>query len=145
MPDWVSRGFEQYATRMPPECTLVLKELAAQKRGKRYDLERVKQKEAECLLAAIPPRSYVIALEVQGRRWSTEQLAQELQGWQREGRDVVLLVGGPEGLNEACRQRADVLWSLSPLTFPHPLVRVILAEQIYRAWSIVKGHPYHRA
>ena len=87
----------------------------------------------------------MVALEVKGKAWSTEQLAQRMEDWMAEGRDVALLVGGPEGLADACRQRADLLWSLSPLTLPHPLVRVLLAEQLYRAWSVVQNHPYHRA
>jgi 23S rRNA (pseudouridine1915-N3)-methyltransferase len=87
----------------------------------------------------------VIALDGRGRAWSTEELADTLASWLADGRDLALLVGGPEGLAEACIERADGIWSLSPLTFPHPLVRVILAEQLYRAWSILQGHPYHRA
>ena len=97
------------------------------------------------MLAAIPKGAYVIAMEVGGKNWSTEQLSQQLDNWLHGGCDVALLVGGPEGLAPACRARADQLWSLSPLTFPHPLVRVVLAEQLYRAWSLLKGHPYHRA
>lgn len=97
------------------------------------------------MLAAIPKGARVIALEVEGRAWSTEQLAQQLKHWLAEGRDVALLVGGPEGLSDEARAAADQQWSLSPLTLPHPLVRVIVAEQLYRAWSILNNHPYHRA
>jgi len=81
---------------------------------------------------------------VEGRAWSTEQLATRLEAWRHAGCDVALLVGGPEGLDGACRERADELWSLSPLTLPHPLVRIVVAEQIYRAWTLLQGHPYHR-
>jgi len=86
----------------------------------------------------------VIALDVLGKSWSTEQLSGQLDQWLASGQDIVLLVGGPEGLSKACLQRADQKWSLSALTFPHPLVRVILAEQLFRAWSILSNHPYHR-
>ena len=96
------------------------------------------------MLAAIPAGSIVIALDVLGKSWSTEQLASQLDQWLASGQDVALLVGGPEGLSPACLQRADLKWSLSALTFPHPLVRIILAEQLFRAWSILSNHPYHR-
>ena len=96
------------------------------------------------MLARIGSGHWVIALDVKGRSWSTPKLAQQLAAWQMDGRDVDLLVGGPDGLGEACRKRADQSWSLSALTLPHPLVRVLLVEQLYRAWSINQGHPYHR-
>lgn len=144
MPDWVEQGFREYARRMPPDCPLQLHEINAGKRGKGADLKRLREQEGERVLAAIPKGAWVIALEVGGRSWSTETLAGQLDGWRQQGRDVALLVGGPEGLAEACRQRADQLWSLSPLTLPHPLVRVVVAEQLYRAWTILSNHPYHR-
>ena len=96
------------------------------------------------MLSALGRDDRVIALEVGGKSWSTVDLAEQLASWQRHGQRVSLLVGGPEGLSEACRQRASQQWSLSPLTLPHPLVRVIIAEQIYRAWSLLNRHPYHR-
>ncbi len=145
MPAWVSAGYEEYAGRLPRECALVLKEIAPEKRSKGFDPVRIKRKEADKLLAAIPRDSRVIALDVNGKGWSTEALARQLEGWMMGGRDVALLVGGPEGLTDECRQRAEAVWSLSPLTFPHPLVRIVVAEQIYRAWSLNAGHPYHRA
>lgn len=144
MPDWVEQGYQEYARRMPGECSLQLHEIAAGKRGKNADLKRLTEQEGEKVLAAIPKGALVVALEVKGRNWSTEKLAGQLDGWRQQGRDVALLVGGPEGLSEACRQRADIQWSLSPLTLPHPLVRVVVAEQLYRAWSILSNHPYHR-
>lgn len=97
------------------------------------------------MLAAVPRDCHVIALDVTGQAWNTEVLAGRLQGWLGAGRDVALLVGGPDGLAPACLARADTRWSLSPLTLPHALVRVVLAEQLYRAWTLVSGHPYHRA
>lgn len=145
MPGWVQTGFAEYAKRLPHECRLKLVEIAPAKRGKNPDLERIRREEGERLLAAVPRDAAVIALEVGGRSWSTEQLAERLRGWLQDGRDLALLVGGPDGLPAACRERAELQWSLSSLTLPHPLVRVVLAEQFYRAWSLVSGHPYHRA
>jgi 23S rRNA (pseudouridine1915-N3)-methyltransferase len=145
MPRWVEQGFEEYAKRMPRECALKLVEIAPGHRGKGADIARAMREEGERMLKAIPRDALVIALEVKGKAWSTEQLAQKMEGWLGEGRDVALLVGGPEGMADVCRQRSDLLWSLSPLTLPHPLVRVVLAEQLYRAWSVVQNHPYHRA
>ena len=129
---------------MPPECRVTLKEIAPAKRSKGLSAERMRGQEAERILAALPKGARVVALEVGGKAWSTEQLAGHLEHWQQEGRDVALLVGGPDGLDPACRGRADDLWSLSPLTLPHMLVRILLAEQLYRAWSITRGHPYHK-
>jgi 23S rRNA (pseudouridine1915-N3)-methyltransferase len=145
MPRWVQDGYGEYAKRLPAECALKLVEIAPGKRGKNADIARAMRDEGERMLAAIPKGARVIALEVNGREWSTEQLSTQLEGWLGGGQDIALLVGGPEGLTEDCRRRADQLWSLSPLTLPHPLVRVLLAEQLYRAWSILRGHPYHRA
>ena len=145
MPKWVEQGYGEYAKRMPAECALKLVEIAPGHRGKGADIARAVRDEGERMLKAIPRDCLVIALEVKGREWSTEQLADKLSGWMESGRDLVLLVGGPEGLADSCRKRADLLWSLSSLTMPHPLVRVVLAEQIYRAWSLMRNHPYHRA
>jgi len=97
------------------------------------------------MLAAIPERSLVVALDVGGSAWDTPGLAARLQEWLQSGRDIVLLVGGPDGLSGDCLRRADLRWSLSALTLPHALVRVVLAEQLYRAWTIISGHPYHRS
>lgn len=144
MPDWVTQGYQEYAKRLPPECALHLVEIETGKRGKNADIERAIRNEGERMLAALPRGCRVIALDVQGRQWGTPELAQRMEGWMQGGGDVALLVGGPDGLASACLERADGLWSLSPLTLPHPLVRIVLAEQLYRAWSILKGHPYHR-
>jgi len=145
MPGWVTEGFDEFARRLPAECRLRLVEIPAGKRGKNADIARLTQDEGEKMLAAIPKGAHVVALEVDGKDWSTEQLSEQLDSWLHGGSDVALLVGGPEGLSAACRARADQLWSLSRLTYPHPLVRVVLSEQLYRAWSLLKGHPYHRA
>jgi len=145
MPRWVQEGFDEYARRLPSECALRLVEIPAGRRGKNADIARIMRDEAERLLAAVPKGAAVVALEVGGRSWSTEQLAARLGDWMGGGRDLALLVGGPDGLTDEVRAAAGQLWSLSPLTLPHPLVRVVLAEQLYRAWSILRGHPYHRA
>ena len=145
MPGWVNSGYEEYAGRLPQECRLSLREIPAEKRGKSADTRRITERESKQLLQAAPKGSMLVALDVKGRPWSTEQLAEQLDRWMQDGRDVSLLIGGPEGLSDHCIQEAEQRWSLSPLTFPHPLVRIIVAEQIYRAWSILRNHPYHRA
>ena len=144
MPAWVDAGYGEYAKRLPPQCALRLVEVAARPRTKRADTQKITQMEGERLLAAVPDGARVIALERTGRPWSTQVLARQLEGWMREGGDTALLVGGPEGLAQECIDAARQRWSLSALTFPHALVRVIVAEQIYRAWSIIRGLPYHR-
>ena len=145
MPDWVSAGYHDYARRMPPELPLEMVEIAMAHRGKTPDISRLMQRESDAILTAVGSRDRVIALEVGGRPWSTEELASQLELWQQGGQDVSFLVGGPDGLARACRDRADAQWSLSALTLPHPLVRILLAEQLYRAWTITRNHPYHRA
>lgn len=144
MPSWVDEGYKEYARRLPAECSLRLVEIPLAKRGKNADKERLKREEGEKILDAIPKGARVVALEVAGRDWSTPQLSNRLEAWMAEGCDIALLVGGPDGLDSSCRDRADDQWSLSNLTLPHPLVRIVVAEQLYRAWTILKGHPYHR-
>ncbi len=145
MPDWVNAGYREYATRLPRECALNLIEIPAGKRSPNADLARILRSEGERLLAAAPSGSCIIALDERGRQWNTVELAERLTGWLRDGRDLSLLIGGPDGLDAPCRDRAEQLWSLSRLTFPHPLVRIVVAEQLYRAWSLLHHHPYHRA
>ncbi len=144
MPSWVETGYQEYAKRLSQDCRLQLIEIEAEKRGKNADIKRITYNEGERMLAAIPKNNHIIALEVRGKQWDTPTLAQQIQRWQLDGRDISLLIGGPEGLAPACLAKAEQQWSLSLLTLPHPLVRVIVAEQIYRAWSLLKGHPYHR-
>lgn len=144
MPDWVSTGYFAYAKRLPAECSLELIEIAAGKRGKNADVTRIVKQEGDAMLAACGKGNRIVTLEVTGKAWTTPQLAQRLEAWQMDGRDVSLLVGGPEGLAPECTAAADERWSLSPLTLPHPLVRVIMAESLYRAWSVNANHPYHR-
>ena len=145
MPAWVESGFQEYARRLPPECSLKLIEIPLSPRGKNVDLKRALAREGERMLKAIPKKARVIALDVRGKSYTSEALAGQLGSWMESGLDIALLVGGPDGLAPACLQAAHQRWSLSPLTLPHPLVRVILAEQIYRAWSQTRNHPYHRA
>jgi len=144
MPGWVNDGFEEYRKRLNQDVTLELVEIPAGKRGKNADVDRITDKEGEQMLAAIHPSDYVITLDVPGQRLSTEKLAGRLEKLLQQGNHVALLIGGPEGLAPQCRSKAQESWSLSDLTLPHPLVRVLIAEQLYRAWSILKGHPYHR-
>lgn len=144
MPDWVTDGFHEYAKRFTTRGSLELCEIPAEKRTKSTDIARVIEREGEKLLSAIKPDHYVIALDVKGQSWSTEQLAVHMKKWQSEGKHIDLLIGGPDGLSKACLARAEIKWSLSPLTLPHPLVRILLAEQLYRAMSILQHHPYHR-
>jgi 23S rRNA (pseudouridine1915-N3)-methyltransferase len=145
MPAWVDAGVAEYAKRLPAEFSLQLSDVPLARRGKGQDVELAVRKEAEALLSRVRPQEHVIALEVTGLRLSTEALAQRLDAIRRDGRNIVLLVGGPDGLGEACLQRADEKWSLSTLTLPHPLVRIVVAEQVYRAWTVLNAHPYHRA
>lgn len=144
MPGWVQQGYDEYARRFASDVSLSLQEIPAQARGRNSATDRIVEKEGEALLAAAG-RDRIVTLDVPGQRYSTEQLSQRMQYWLNDGRDVALLVGGPEGLSSACRERADESWSLSPLTLPHPLVRVVVAEALYRAWTLLHGHPYHRA
>jgi 23S rRNA (pseudouridine1915-N3)-methyltransferase len=145
MPKFVEEGYKEYAKRFPKDCSLELVEIPAQKRGKNADIARITEQEGNQMIAAIPKGALVVTLDIPGKMYNTEQLADELNSWKNSGRDVALLVGGPEGLSPACKALAEKSWSLSPLTLPHPIVRIILAEALYRAWSVTANHPYHRA
>jgi len=145
MPAWVNEGYREYARRLPRECHLNLTEIPIAQRARSKTLERAVAEEGKRMLAEISPGEHVIALDVKGRSWSTEQLAGQCQQWMRTGCGISLLVGGPDGLSGPCLERAQQRWSLSPLTLPHTLIRVLLAEQLYRAWTVMVGHPYHRA
>ena len=145
MPSWINSGYEEYAKRLPSNCQLILHEVPSQFRGKNPDIPRLLREEGQKMLKLVPKGAEVVALEPKGKSLSTESLAVQLERWMGGGRDVALLVGGPEGLSPECLEAAQRRWSLSLLTFPHPLVRVIVAEGIYRAWSVMTNHPYHRA
>jgi 23S rRNA (pseudouridine1915-N3)-methyltransferase len=144
MPGWVETGYLEYAKRLPSECALQLIEIEPSHRVKGTPAERAMSQEGQRMLKAIPKGALVVALEETGEPWSTEILSAHLRAWLAGGRDLACLIGGPDGLGQACLDRAERRWSLSRLTFPHPLVRVIVAEQLYRAWTLVQGHPYHR-
>ena len=144
MSAWVEQGYAEYARRLPADCRLQLVEIPAGKRGKGADIARITRQEGAKMLAAVPKGARIVTLEVTGRAWTTEALSVELDTWLHDGRDVALLVGGPEGLAAECVAAAEQRWSLSNLTLPHPLVRIVVAEQLYRAWSILQNHPYHR-
>lgn len=141
---WTEAGFQDYQKRLPAECKLNLITIPLSKRGKNSEISKHIAEEEKKILAAIPKRSRIIALDVQGQMWNTQQLAQSLQQWQLERQDVSLLIGGPDGLGHTCTKIAKRIWSLSPLTLPHALVRIVVAEQLYRAWSLLSNHPYHR-
>lgn len=143
-PDWVQTGFETYARRLRTNCTLSLTEIALAKRGKSVALARVLEQEGVRMLAAVPKGAHIVALDESGRSFDTSELAARLECWLAGGRPVALLIGGPDGLSDACFERADERWSLSPLTLPHGLARIIVAEALYRAWSLLAHHPYHR-
>lgn len=144
MPSWVVSGFKEYERRFPSDMPFALTEIPAQKRAKNADIPRILKKEGEQILQAIPSDHHIVALEVLGKPWSTPELATQMQKWQLDGRNVSFMIGGPEGLSPECQQAASQKWSLSPLTMPHPLVRIVVAESLYRAWSLNNNHPYHR-
>lgn len=144
MPAWVEQGYAEYSRRFPKDMPLELVEIPAGKRGKNADIARILKKEGDAMLAAIPKGNRIVTLDIPGKRYDTPALAKQLEAWKLDARDVSILIGGPEGLSPECKAIAEQSWSLSPLTMPHPLVRVVMAESLYRAWSITTNHPYHR-
>ena len=144
MPAWIEAGFQEYAKRMPPECRLVLKEIKPIERSSGKNAETVMAQERTRIEAALPKGGRVIALDEHGAQMTTVQLSQQLSVWQQHGGDVSFVIGGADGLDAEFKKNADMLLRLSNMTLPHGLVRVILAEQLYRAWSILRNHPYHR-
>lgn len=144
MPAWVETAVGEYAKRLTGEIRLDVVEITAGKRTKSSDLVRIREQEGERMLHALAGDDRVIALEVGGKALSTEAMAAEFNRSLPQGHDIALLVGGPEGLAQCALARARERWSLSALTLPHPLVRVLVAEQVYRCWSLLRGHPYHR-
>jgi 23S rRNA (pseudouridine1915-N3)-methyltransferase len=144
LPDWVSKGVHTYQKRFPRHLSLAIRELPAATRSSGTTAEKVRHKEGEQILKAIPDAAFVVALDEHGKYWNSIELSSQLESWLAGQSEVVFLIGGADGLSEAVIKRADRVWSLSPLTLPHALVRVLLAEQLYRAWTLVQGHPYHR-
>jgi len=144
MPSWVSEGASDYLKRMPREVPIEFVPLALGGRGKSQSTAKAIEQEGNTMLAAIRNDDHVVALDLGGKSWSTPQLSVQLQNWRESAKDVAILIGGPDGLDPRALARADQKWCLSNLTLPHPLVRVLLAEQLYRAWSITQNHPYHK-
>lgn len=142
MPSWVEEASSDYAKRLPGRWKFTIREIA-QAKGPNSNV--IMAREADALLDAIPGKAHVVVLDNLGTEWSTAQVASHLNQWQTLGKDIVLVIGGADGLDQRIREKANQLWCLSPLTFPHPLVRVIVLEQLYRAQSMLDNHPYHRA
>lgn len=145
MPDWIETGFGEYAKRMPPELRIELKEIRPEQRSSAKTAQTVIALERQRIEAALPRAGRLIALDEHGRDLTTVALSQRLEQWQQDGRDVAFVIGGADGLDPALKSGADMLLRVSSLTLPHGMVRVLLAEQLYRAWSITANHPYHRA
>lgn len=145
MPAWIDTGFQEYAKRMPAECRLVLREIKPVERSSGRSAETVMAQERTRIEAVLPKGGHIVALDEHGLNLTTMQLAQHLTDWQQRGGDVSFVIGGADGLDAGFKQQADMLLRISSMTLPHGLVRVILAEQLYRAWSITRNHPYHRA
>lgn len=144
MPGWVNEGWREYVKRLPADIQLELVEIPLIARRKNMDADRLIQQEGDAMLAKVLPGECIVTLEVTGKAWSSEQLAAELERWKLDARTVNLMVGGPEGLAPQVQARSEQQWSLSPLTLPHPLVRIVVGEQLYRACTILSGHPYHK-
>ena len=145
MPAWITAGFDEYAKRMPAECRIVLKEIKPVDRSSSKTAETVMALERSRIEAVFPKGGRVIALDEHGQDLTTIQLSQHLTQWQQQGGDVTFVIGGADGLDASLKKSADMLIRVSSLTLPHGMVRVLLAEQLYRAWSITQNHPYHRA
>ena len=144
-PAWVDPVADDYAKRLRGRCTLEIKTVPLARRTATTPVERAIHDEGERMLAAVPAGGHVVALLEKGKPWSTNDLAAKLEGWMQRGAPVAFLVGGPDGLSSACVARANEGWSLSNLTLPHGLVRVVVAVALYRAWSVRENHPEHRA
>jgi len=144
MPVWVKESFTDYNKRLPDELHLNLIEITPATRSKHNPASKNIAEEDKKIRAAIPKQSMIIALDEKGKQFDSPSLSKKLASWSRQGRDITFVIGGADGLADDFKKSADMLWSLSSLTLPHALVRVIVAEQIYRAWSILNNHPYHR-
>ena len=145
MPDWVNVAWDDYAKRLPPEWTVALKEIKPEPRTTGKTVEQMMAAEAKRLEAAIPADALRVALDERGKDLSTQKFSETLQAWQITSQPIAILIGGPDGLDPALKASCTQLLRLSSMTMPHPLVRVVLIEQIYRGWSILVNHPYHRA
>lgn len=144
MPAWIEAGYQEYARRMPPDAPLELVEIKPEKRAAGASIARIQKLEAERILAATPPQAMLVALDERGKQFSTVELSTHLARWMQEGAQPCFVIGGADGLDASIKAHSDLLLGISKLTLPHGLVRVLLAEQLYRAVSLLKGHPYHR-
>lgn len=144
MPDWINTGFSEYAKRMPREAKMELSEIKPESRTTGKTVAQIMEAEAQRIHAALPDGCLRIALDERGAAWTTRQLADRMQQWMGEGRDVAFIIGGADGLHESVKNSAQQLLALSAMTLPHGMVRVLLAEQLYRAYSLLHNHPYHR-
>jgi 23S rRNA (pseudouridine1915-N3)-methyltransferase len=144
MPAWINTGFKEFNKRLPKEFHLNLIEVTPAIRSKSSSTEKIISDEANRIRALIPQGSIIIALDENGKQLDSVSLSKKLESWTHNGRDVTFVIGGADGLSDELKKSADMLWSLSSLTLPHALVRVILVEQVYRAWTIMNNHPYHR-
>lgn len=144
MPKWVQDGYQEYAKRLPKACSIKLVELPMAIRGKNGSVSQYKAEEAKRILTAVPKGAKLVVLDEHGQQATTLQFSQKLDDWLSSGQDIALIAGGPDGLASELIAQAEWKWGLSKLTLPHPLVRVLVAEQIYRAWSVLQNHPYHR-
>lgn len=144
-PPWVDDAFRTYTGRFPPQWKFRLDIIATAKRNKAENARRAIDSEGELILRKLAANEQAVLLDERGKQLTSKLLAGRLSGWQTDGRDLAFIIGGPDGVSHDCRQRADFTWSLSDLTLPHGLARVLLAEQLYRAWSLATGHPYHRS
>ena len=144
MPEWISTGFNEYAKRMPREAKITLLEIKPEPRTSGKTTTQIMEAEAQRIKAALPANCLHIALDEHGASWTTHQLAERMQQWLAEGQDVAFIIGGADGLHPSVKESAQQLLALSALTLPHAMVRVLLAEQLYRAHSLLHNHPYHR-
>jgi len=144
MPEWINNGYTEFSKRMPPELQINLIEITPSTRNKSTPIEKNIKEEGERIQSAIPTNTKLIILDEKGKDFSSIELSKKIEGWLSVGQDIALVVGGADGIDPDIKQQADEKWSLSSFTLPHALVRVVVAEQLYRAWSILQGHPYHR-
>ena len=144
MPAWIESGIKEYKIRLPKHINFKIIEITPAVRSKNNNVDKYKQKEEENINAAITPDSFIIALDEHGKSVSSQLLANQLQNWIDDQQHISLIIGGADGLSESLKKKANQIWSLSAMTLPHGLVRVMVVEQLYRAWSITQNHPYHR-
>ena len=144
MPDWIDTGYAEFSKRMPLELQINLIEITPSVRNKSTPIEKNIKEEGERIQSAIPANSKLIILDEKGKNFGSIELSKKIEDWLPMGQDIALVIGGADGIDPLIKQQADEKWSLSSFTLPHALVRVVIAEQLYRAWSILKGHPYHR-